>query len=326
MASKYICTGSYAAALAAGIIGFSSGAYADVAPHLEVVSGDRQIAVNTTTPPKAYQVRALDSNGAPLPGATVFIGTVYFPGGIGLVDEFGFRGFNASGWQTIFALPPEYLTVTDANGIASLQGPYRDTAPSGFVVTAAIISGPGVSGNAGQRHFSAIIAETAPPGRPAVVVEYFNTQTSHYFNTLTQVEIDLLDAGRFSGWRRSIGSFLAYESEQNAPQGAVPVCRFFSSQYTSHFYTADHDECQTVIDRWSDVWVLETRTGFYIFEPDKVTGQCATGQIPVYRLYNTRGGPNHRYITDRRLRDRMVEAGWVAEGYGPDSVMLCTPR
>lgn len=58
----------------------------------------------------------------------------------------------------------------------------------------------------------------------------------------------------------------------------------------------------------------------------KASGQCDPGLMPVYRLYNTRSGPNHRYVTDRSLRDTMVGAGWIAEGYGPDAVMLCTPQ
>ena len=42
--------------------------------------------------------------------------------------------------------------------------------------------------------------------------------------------------------------------------------------------------------------------------------------------YNNRPGPNHRYITDRALRAAMEAAGWVREDYGPDAVIMCTPK
>ena len=108
--------------------------------------------------------------------------------------------------------------------------------------------------------------------------------------------------------------------------GTVPVCRFFSSLYTAHFYTADADECDAVIAKWPDVWTLETRAAFYISLPDKAAGACGVGTQPVYRLYDTRNGPNHRYVTDRKLRDTMRNYGWIPEGYGPDAVIMCTPK
>jgi hypothetical protein len=49
--------------------------------------------------------------------------------------------------------------------------------------------------------------------------------------------------------------------------------------------------------------------------------------MPVYRVYaGATRTPNHRYVTDRALRDAMVSQGWIAEGYGPDAVIMCTPR
>ena len=45
--------------------------------------------------------------------------------------------------------------------------------------------------------------------------------------------------------------------------------------------------------------------------------------VPVYRLWNNRVDSNHRYTSDRPTRDEMVAKGYVAEGYGPDSVIMC---
>jgi hypothetical protein len=174
-------------------------------------------------------------------------------------------------------------------------------------------------------YWSIVRVKAPPAGRPAVVVEYYNAGLDHYFITLRDDEIRLLDAGVFAGWKRSIGAFIAYATQADAPPGTVPVCRFFSEKLNSHFYTADEDECETVIRTFPDGWMLETRAAFYTFVPDKATGACAPGLQPVYRLWNGKAAANHRYITDRSLRTHMAGAGWIAEGYGPDAVIMCTP-
>ena len=56
--------------------------------------------------------------------------------------------------------------------------------------------------------------------------------------------------------------------------------------------------------------------------PDAGTGECSD-PVKVYRVWNRRPDTNHRYTTDRALRDRMVARGYVAEGYGPDAVAMC---
>jgi hypothetical protein len=48
--------------------------------------------------------------------------------------------------------------------------------------------------------------------------------------------------------------------------------------------------------------------------------------IPVYRVWDARIDTNHRYMTDRTLRDQMVAQGWVEEGYGSDAVIMCAPQ
>ena len=59
--------------------------------------------------------------------------------------------------------------------------------------------------------------------------------------------------------------------------------------------------------------------------PNTTTGACAAGTVPVYRLWNQRADSNHRYTIDRAVRDQMVAAGYVAEGYGTDPVAMCAP-
>lgn len=47
------------------------------------------------------------------------------------------------------------------------------------------------------------------------------------------------------------------------------------------------------------------------------------GTVPVYRLWNQRDDSNHRYATSAAIKDEMLAAGYVSEGYGPDGVVMC---
>jgi len=51
----------------------------------------------------------------------------------------------------------------------------------------------------------------------------------------------------------------------------------------------------------------------------------AANTINVYRVFSNRSDANHRYMTDRAVRDDMVSKGWLAEGDGPDFVVMCAP-
>ena len=106
--------------------------------------------------------------------------------------------------------------------------------------------------------------------------------------------------------------------------GTSPVCRFFSAAFnpkSSHFYTADAPECDTV--KRSSVWQFEGVV-FHVAKPD-ANGDCAAGKLQVYRLYNNGigGAPNHRYTTSMLTRSEMLAKGWIPEGHGPLSVGMC---
>ena len=70
--------------------------------------------------------------------------------------------------------------------------------------------------------------------------------------------------------------------------------------------------------------VLETRAAFYVWPPyDANASLCESpwdyaGLIPVlYQLSNERADANHRYTTDKAVRDAMVARGYIAEGDWP---------
>ena len=165
----------------------------------------------------------------------------------------------------------------------------------------------------------------ALPSTPvnAAVVEFYDASLDHYFMSSLQTEIQALDDGMFPGWMRTGQSFNAYA---NAVPGANPVCRFYlpPAYGDSHFYSGSPVECAAVLAKYP-FFSYESPALFYILLPDQVTGACPAGTTPVYRVWDARADTNHRYTTSRTIRDQMVAAGWLAEGYGPDAVMMCAP-
>ncbi|MEO8487253.1 MAG: PQQ-dependent sugar dehydrogenase [Betaproteobacteria bacterium] len=168
------------------------------------------------------------------------------------------------------------------------------------------------------------IGAAATPGTVAVV-EFFHPGFDHYFITSNPLEIAGLDRGAFSGWMRTGGSFRAWPG---AVAGGIPICRFYlpPGRGDSHFFSADPAECARV-QALDPGLVLESSEAMFLGAPDPVTGVCADADTqPVYRVWNQRPDTNHRYTTSAAVRDQMVGAGGIAEGYGPDAVAMCAPR
>ena len=153
-------------------------------------------------------------------------------------------------------------------------------------------------------------------------VEYFNAGFGHYFMTADADEIAGLDAGAYNfAFIRTGRQF----SVRDAPgAGTVPVCRFFTTPghfgaRSSHFYTADPVECEGV-KTYPD-WQYE-KIAFHIGVP--AAGACATGTVPVYRMFNNghTGAPNHRFTTDLGLYQQFIATpDWAAEG-----IVFCAPQ
>jgi len=166
-------------------------------------------------------------------------------------------------------------------------------------------------------------------GNAVDVVEFYNATLDHYFISPLSPDIDALDSGRLPGWARTGFSFFA----NPAPgAGLNPVCRFYipPQHGDSHFFTASADECAAVngkipVDPNYSGYSFETPNAFYIALPDVTTGACPANTQPVYRLWNQRADSNHRYTTNPGVRSDMLARGYVGEGYGPDSVIMCAP-
>ncbi|MEP7329438.1 MAG: hypothetical protein ABI777_09520 [Betaproteobacteria bacterium] len=291
----------------------------------KIFGGGQQIAHEGYPLPRPFIVRVVDAEGIPVAKApVVFAPAVGAESGVRR-DKFGFRGFNvAADLATWGAKLPQYTLTTDKDGYAISQGPLYDPSPAASLYGAKVqLPFP----QNVETFFSVLtLVDWQVQNIGGVVVEYFNESLDHYFMTANESEINLLDSDAKLGWTRSVGSFAAYPLERPREPSSVPVCRFFSAGFTSHFFTADPAECDAVVAKWPDTWTLETRTAFWIQVPEPFTGLCPTTTQPVYRLYNQRGDANHRYVTDRAIRDAMVANGWVSEGVGPDRNVMCAPR
>ena len=159
-------------------------------------------------------------------------------------------------------------------------------------------------------------------GASTQVVEHYHAAFDHYFVTWGPAEIAILDAGvEIKGWVRTGSTWRAHTAAQG---GASPVCRFYIPPELgdSHFYGRGSTECETTGAN-NPSFVLEDAQFMHLFLP--VDGVCPAGTTSVYRVFSNRPDANHRYMTDRTLRDQMVGKGWLAEGDGPDRVVMCAP-
>jgi hypothetical protein len=239
------------------------------------------------------------------------------------IDEFGFPGF---GWPSnvIGVLPeavdPTWVAVTDVDGIARIA---VRVLRGGLVIGSGAWPGPG---RAPETFANIVSLATPPAGEPVVAVEFHHDSLGRYVLTVNDDEIAALDRRAFAGWERSIGAVAVWPTRASAPPGAVPVCRFFSPVHTSHFLTANPDECDGIEERWPGVWILESREAFFVLPPpDPRAPLCPASTQPLYRMYRADPGPSHRFVTGTRLRDAMVANGWVQEGPAGDRSAMCVP-
>ena len=160
------------------------------------------------------------------------------------------------------------------------------------------------------------------PTAGVTAVEFYNASLDHYFVTHVAGEIALLDAGTTTrGWVRTGQSFNVWTSAQ---PGSSPVCRYYipPGKGDSHFYGRGAAECDAT-GAANPTFVNEDPQFFHVMLP--VAGVCPAGTRNVYRAFSNRLDANHRYSVDPAIRDQMVARGWVAEGDGPDLVVMCAP-
>ncbi len=161
---------------------------------------------------------------------------------------------------------------------------------------------------------------SSPPASTVDVIEFFNKGLDHYFMSSLLADIQALDTGALEGWVRTGEAFRAYATAQ---PGTSPLCRFYlpPPHGDSHFYSASPTECAETKTKFPS-FVFEAAAVAHIALPSS-SGSCPADTRPVYRVWNNRADSNHRYTTDRAIREAMMAKGGVAEGYGAGSVSMC---
>ena len=164
------------------------------------------------------------------------------------------------------------------------------------------------------------------------MVEYVYVPLNFFF--ITSRDGDKAELDSTAGFQRTGLSFPVYATQTGNSRG---ISRFYFDKVAangsrgSHFYTLLDDDVNALtalnptnaraprvpyyegIDSWA---ILPVVAG--------VGGSCASGQMPVYRLF--RGSmrfpddPNHRFTSDVAIYNAFVALGWDGEG-----VNFCVP-
>jgi len=243
------------------------------------------------------------------PGASFASASVTMSGRNGAIAVTQEPVMNGFGDNTLVWLP---------TGV-SYAKPAADTT---YNVTVSGLTGAGVPTTLSYA-VTVIDPDAAPPPTASVdVVEFYNAVLDHYFITWNPAEIANLDAGLTpTKWNRTSVTFKVY----NTPQaGASPVCRYYipPGLGDSHFFGRGTVECNATGQNHPS-FILEEPNFMFVFLP--AAGVCPPGTVPVYRVFSNRPDANHRYMIDPAIRNQMVGRGWLAEGDGPDLVVMCVP-
>ena len=124
------------------------------------------------------------------------------------------------------------------------------------------------------------------------------------------------------GWTRTGETLKTYATAQT---GTSPVCRYYipPALGDSHFFGRGTVECTATAQK-NPTFVLEDPAFMQMFLP--TAGVCPPNATEVYRVFDNRPDANHRYMTDKAVRDQMVAKGWLAEGDGANMVVMCAPQ
>lgn len=239
-----------------------------------------------------------------------------WPAGEAFVRPLGVSGGRPPyAWAiTAGSMPPG---VTFQSDIGAIMG--APTTPGEYAFTAQVSDSAANVATAGYTF--KVTGNVSLPAF-ATVVEYYHASLDHYFITWLAAEIAVLDAGTvIKGWTRTGKSFNGYVSAQ---PGSSAICRYYipPALGDSHFFGRGTAECAAT-GAANPSFVLEDPSFMRMILP--TAGVCPANTTPVYRVFSNRPDANHRYMTERTVRDGMVAQGWLAEGDGPDLVVMCAP-
>ena len=175
-----------------------------------------------------------------------------------------------------------------------------------------------------------LVSATAPMAQTATSVEYYNATLDHFFTSSLQADIDALDSGRLAGWARTGQAFGATSCGRPGTRSRLPVLHpAGQGRFALLLGCAGRVPGGAGQDRQVDPnyagYFYESPAAWYTALPDRLTGTCPAGTVPVWRLWNGRVDSNHRYTANRAVRDQMLALGHTLEGYGPSGAGMCAP-
>lgn len=229
----------------------------------------------------------------------------------------------------------ERLNLWSLSGVVLPELSYVNGAPEIRDLVKGVFVGGSVSGSSSvatkasnRAVVGALVVPAPAPPAPTIVevIEFYHPVLDHYFITAIPQEINDLDSGVHGGWERTGESFRVYAPGSSGRTGRQPVCRAYGDPLAgldSHFYSVSPEECVATLRGFNRAWLLEASEVFQADQPNVTTGACPPAGIAIYRLWNGRSDSNHRYTSSLALRNYMMGAGWVPEGYGVNGVAIC---
>ncbi len=143
------------------------------------------------------------------------------------------------------------------------------------------------------------------PGTKTVHRFWSPVYHSHFY-TMDNAEVDRVMTRWPNQWHYEGARFQAFDKPV---AGTVPVHRFWSEQYKSHFYTTSATEKADVIRKWPKVWAYEG-IAYYAYLPDANLGTA------IYRFWSEKGKA-HFYTSSAAERadvNRRWPTVWADEG------------
>ena len=141
-------------------------------------------------------------------------------------------------------------------------------------------------------------AVSAPPEVP--IFRFYSPAYRGHFYTASEAERDMIRTRWPDVWNYEGSAYTAFTTQAS---GTVPLYRFWSAQYTGHFYTADAGERDEVIRRWPSVWAYEG-VAYYVYPSESTVEQT----VPVARFW----GPTvlHHFYTASPSESDYVRQNW----------------
>jgi len=162
----------------------------------------------------------------------------------------------------------------------------------------------------GHAYLDNLVVEQGFLLQPAAteVYRFWSPVTATHFYTIDPDEKDSLIADFSDVWTYE---GVAFRLPTATDPNAMPVYRFYSKSFASHFYTIFEWERDILINTYPDVWEYEGPV-FYAY-PEGLQPEWA---VPVYRFWSP-SKTTHLYTVDATERDNIIKQSshiWSYEG------------